>query len=245
VNISSFFSLHRPISVTTAIPPETTEAQFNSIFEPRSVNNKKKFDEVIFTLGNFTDNLEGNPEHDEDAGLHWQIAQESSNGEITHLDGAPRDIPLDKIIAQYRPFRAPPPPQPFNEPSSTPSKPKQQATSARLPPAVQKGKTWSTTITVTEYTNPDGKKIYAAASTPMVPTVRLTPQIRQPFLERMRIRQQIWQEYREERSRKSPWHKPEMRLISVKRQRKLKMKKHKYKKLMRRTRNQRRKLGKL
>jgi hypothetical protein len=36
-----------------------------------------------------------------------------------------------------------------------------------------------------------------------------------------------------------------MEAISVKRQRKLKMKKHKYKKLMRRTRNLRRKLGKL
>jgi len=36
-----------------------------------------------------------------------------------------------------------------------------------------------------------------------------------------------------------------MLLISVKRQRKLKMKKHKYKKLMKRTRNLRRKLGKL
>ena len=36
--------------------------------------------------------------------------------------------------------------------------------------------------------------------------------------------------------------KPQMRLISVKRQRKLKMKKHKYKKLMKRTRNLRRRL---
>ena len=39
--------------------------------------------------------------------------------------------------------------------------------------------------------------------------------------------------------------KDEMIAISVRRQRKLKMKKHKYKKLMKRTRNLRRKLGKL
>jgi Mitochondrial domain of unknown function (DUF1713) len=39
--------------------------------------------------------------------------------------------------------------------------------------------------------------------------------------------------------------KPNMKLISVKRQRRLKMKKHKYKKLMRKTRNLRRKLGNL
>ena len=48
-------------------------------------------------------------------------------------------------------------------------------------------------------------------------------------------------------ARASPlsFRKPRMLLISVKRQRKLKMKKHKYKKLMRRTRNLRRREGRL
>jgi len=59
------------------------------------------------------------------------------------------------------------------------------------------------------------------------------------------LRQGKWQDYRERRGVKSPVRKPNMLLISVKRQRKLKMKKHKYKKLMKRTRNLRRKLGKL
>jgi len=42
--------------------------------------------------------------------------------------------------------------------------------------------------------------------------------------------------------RRSPTKRPEMVFISVKRQRKLKMKKHKYKKLMKKTRTLRRKL---
>lgn len=66
------------------------------------------------------------------------------------------------------------------------------------------------------------------------------PQPRQPFLNHMRERQQRWEEYRE-RSGIPP---PVWRAISVKRQRRLKMKKHKYKKLMRRTRTLRRKLDK-
>ncbi|KAI4124980.1 MAG: hypothetical protein LQ338_004530 [Usnochroma carphineum] len=60
---------------------------------------------------------------------------------------------------------------------------------------------------------------------------------RQPFLTRMRKRQQAWEAGLDGKNKREIW-----RLISVKRQRKLKMKKHKYKKLMRKTRNLRRRL---
>jgi len=155
-----------------------------------------------------------------------------------------------------RPFKAPPPPQPFNEPASTPAKTK-KASKPRTSSPRPKRKSWSTTIVVTEYTNPDGERTYSAESTPIVrlpvgshgPAAEPQPStqtpMRQPFLERMRIRQQRWQDYRGDRSDKAPWQRQDMQLISVKRQRKLKMKKHKYKKLMRRTRNLRRRLGKL
>jgi hypothetical protein len=242
VNISSFFSLHRPISVTTAIPPETTEAQFNSIFEPRMVNNSEKFAKVISTLGGFTENLESAAEADEDGNISWQMIEASSQDDMRQGDGLVKETAsLEEYLAQFQPFRAPPPPQPFNELASTSkSKPK------RTPSTPQKGRSWSTTITITEYTNPDGKIMYANAIAEPVALTRPNPQVRQPFLERMRERQRSWQDYRDERSQqRAPSKKPDMKLISVKRQRKLKMKKHKYKKLMRRTRNQRRKLGKL
>ncbi|KAF2103460.1 hypothetical protein NA57DRAFT_52978 [Rhizodiscina lignyota] len=131
--------------------------------------------------------------------------------------------------------------------------------------ATIKRKSWSTTIIVTEITNAHGYKQYAATNTPIVqiPTPsrmrtypstvieepesstemedvglsRETIKWKQPFMQRMWLRQQESLQRRQEKEN-------DMLLISVKRQRKLKMKKHKYKKLMRRTRNLRRRLGK-
>jgi hypothetical protein len=241
VNLSSFFSLHRPISVTTAIPPETTEAQFNSIFEPRVVNNSEKFTKVISTLGGFAENLESAAEADEDGNITWQVIEASSQDELRKNEHRDGKSPLEHYLAQFRPFRPPPPPQALNALSSASSKTKTKRASAKP----QKGRSWSTTITITEYTNPDGKIMYANAIADPVAIPPSTPQVRQPFLHRMEERERSWQEYRDGRSQQRSSKKPNMKLISVKRQRKLKMKKHKYKKLMKRTRNERRKLGKL
>ena len=56
----------------------------------------------------------------------------------------------------------------------------------------------------------------------------------------MRERQVKYEDRIDERFGNNMWH-----LISVKRQRKLKMKKHKYKKLMKRTKNLRRRLDRV
>jgi hypothetical protein len=244
--------------VTTAIPHESTEAEFNSIFDPLPQNGKKKVEAVISTLNNALEQM--NPyayaEQDEDGGLQWQdLNEQSANGETRHLDGAPRDIPHDRMRAHLLPYRPPPPPQPFDEFAST--LPKKRASKAK--DAKPRQKRTTIIVTLTEFTDPSGEKSYAASGTPIIRVPNSEPQtennvweegpskpvIRQPFLDRMRIRQQRWQEYREDRTERSPWQREEMLLISVKRQRKMKMKKHKYKKLMRRTRNLRRKLGRL
>jgi len=86
-----------------------------------------------------------------------------------------------------------------------------------------------------------------AHSSPLIadveePSLGEEEQIQEPYLptnfrERMNHRQERFVEYREQRAEETGiW------AISVKRQRKLKMKKHKYKKLMKRTRNLRRRL---
>ncbi|KAF2424226.1 hypothetical protein EJ08DRAFT_737156 [Tothia fuscella] len=249
VNLSSFFSLHRPISVTTAIPNEATEKDFDSIFESGSKDPKK----VILTLNNVIENLHPHAERDETGRLEWQEINDSEASR--YLDGAPQDIPFEKQFSNYPPHRPPPPPSPMTDSITSPAQQKRKASKAKSASTRQK----STTIivTLTEYTDPSGEKSYAASGTPIIrvpnsqnavePTFFTSnkPPMRQPFLERMRIRQQRWQEYREDRTERSPWERREMLLISVKRQRKLKMKKHKYKKLMRKTRNLRRKLGKL
>lgn len=137
----------------------------------------------------------------------------------------------------------PPPPAAAQEQASIEKKTKKVAASE----LADSKKSFQTTITVTENTDASGVKFYTANSTPMVPvpeanraTIQDAPtqQIqRQPFLERMHERQMEYEDYRAERDEDRS-----MQLISVKRQRKLKMKKHKYKKLMKRTRNLRRRL---
>jgi Mitochondrial domain of unknown function (DUF1713) len=260
IHVSSFFSCHRPISVTAVVPTPATEAAFSSLFEPRTQNNKNKHNEVIFTLGNVVENLDSESGATDENSLQWQMLQDPSSEGVRHLDGAPRDIPLDKVISQFRPFRPPPPPQPFDEFAKGPAKPAKKA-KARAKAVRPKKKSWSTTIIVTEYTGPSGEKTYQATTSDIVrvpspgekgtmvdPEAADRAPVQQPFLQRMMIRRQKWDRYRQQRRGRVVnvgIKKPAMLLISVRRQRKLKMKKHKYKKLMKRTRNLRRRLGKL
>jgi hypothetical protein len=101
-------------------------------------------------------------------------------------------------------------------------------------------RTYTATLTIEESTDANGEVTYVAHSGPLVDienAMEETPE-RQSFLERMSIRQRDHAERRmEEESERGI-----MQAISVRRQRKLKMKKHKYKKLMRKTRNLRRRL---
>jgi hypothetical protein len=120
----------------------------------------------------------------------------------------------------------------------------------------RKGKSWQTTITVTEWMDGQGHRTFRADSSPIVRVPQLSQKvveepaarnsaIRQPFLERMRVRHVRWADSTAVREPVRGGKRQRMLLISVKRQRKAKMKKHKLKKLRKRTRNLRRKLGKL
>ncbi|KFY14564.1 hypothetical protein V492_02551 [Pseudogymnoascus sp. VKM F-4246] len=99
------------------------------------------------------------------------------------------------------------------------------------PEAAQAKRTYTATLTIEESTSPLGEVTYVAHSSPLQDVEE--PTVPTAFRERMRERRL---RYVEERAGGEMW------AISVKRQRKLKMKKHKYKKLMRRTRNLRRRL---
>ena len=172
---------------------------------------------------------------------------------------------MEELVAQFTPFHEPPPPQPF------PEQVKAAAPTERKRAAKQmKQKHYQTTIHVTETTTADGQRTYSAIPSPIVriPDPELSAQelsikeptspksrVQQPFLERMRRRQQLYLQAQHNKAlermgepramvrRRAPGPKRvSMLLISVKRQRKLKMKKHKYKKLMKRTRNLRRRL---
>ena len=270
VHVASFFSIYRPMSVTASVPPTSSPDAFSSIFAPQQ---KPRTADVIYTLSSAVNALEGTtaqghvPKHQhsisqqsqnptpEEVDLRTAVTQASnSNAETTnptYLDGQASpsiQINIQELAKSFRPFVPPPPPVPMG--SEAEHKREVAATQQHPTASAPKQKSYSTVLTILENTHADGRKTYETRTSPIregpAPTSPQqegvseapTPH-RQPFLERMRIRQERWDESREE-ARNSVW-----RAISVKRQRKLKMKKHKYKKLMRRTRNLRRKLDRL
>lgn len=156
-------------------------------------------------------------------------------------------INLEKLILQYRPFNPPPAPKPLGNKAYV-QEPAQESQGPKRAKSVTRRsgrKSWSTPVPVTGMTGSSGPSNLAAYP---FPTIEITMPafdrdinrrdemtIHQPFLNRMRERQRRFDEKVEQG--RGP-----VLLISVKRQRKLKMKKHKYKKLMKRTRTLRRKL---
>ncbi|KAI9778660.1 MAG: hypothetical protein M1816_003999 [Peltula sp. TS41687] len=275
IAISDFFSLHRPISVTSSVPTAANASSFESIFRP-AASQPVNASEVISTISTAISALEASPHHQQqspesrtydsatDSEFCAAIASVSSSnagGIVNHLDGNSNDemAPSPELFGQllsgrYRPFVPPPVPIPNHDPSNN-------TTSSDLSPASEdiRRKTYSTFLTILEATHPNGLKTYKAYTSPIMikdlsPTSassssssedqdndegresisRPTPAA---FLERMWIRQQRWEDYRRGREADRVWE-----AISVKRQRRLKMKKHKYKKLMRKTRNLRRKM---
>jgi Mitochondrial domain of unknown function (DUF1713) len=178
----------------------------------------------------------------------WSELQEAApdSSKPFHRANIPRDLSAPKWLQDLRPFTPPPVPA-ANAQQTTPKR-----TSTRSKDRSPRSRQWKTTIIVTEYTTPSGEKAFSASGTPLeqmpagpaVPVVMHEPEpaiihrntIRQPFLNRMRRRRITYYNRLQHIS---------MIALSVKRQRKLKMKKKKFKKLMKRTRNLRRKLGKL
>ncbi|KAL8792951.1 MAG: hypothetical protein Q9195_004448 [Heterodermia aff. obscurata] len=254
IHVASFFSIHRPISVTTSVPPPTSETSFSTLFAPRE-RPKYSTADVIYTLSSAVDGMENTNSRNQrqskmGTDLHTVVTQASASnadiGTIRHLDGHQSHdvhINLQELAKNFRPFVAPPAPVPMG--SSRESTTKIQRALPKRRRTTQKS--YSTTLTILESTHPNGRKTYQAQTSPIreepmeenVPAIDMPPASRQPFLNRMRERQRRLEEWRDNGPAKGLW-----RAISVKRQRKLKMKKHKYKKLMRRTRNLRRKLDK-
>ncbi|KAH8679903.1 hypothetical protein BGZ60DRAFT_428198 [Tricladium varicosporioides] len=253
ISASDFFSLHRPISLTNSFPKNVTEASFAAIFTPRTRSNSKPA-EVMTFLSNTIEKLEGgglgamrgmdatakesgptqekvwNEATDE---LRAAITAESyRKAEVQHLDSAPEEsamnFPRHILSGRYTPFNPPPAPIPMDTPESIAA----GAEAASEHREVQH-RTYTAVLTIQESTNEDGDILYHAEHTPFV-----SAEDRQStrFLDRMQARQERF--HRIQRGVQLDG----MLAISVKRQRKLKMKKHKYKKLMRRTRNLRRRL---
>lgn len=139
-------------------------------------------------------------------------------------DGSESSIYLqvDTMSGDFLPFRPPPLPQP--QPNAE-SDARMEAEAAERTP---RHRVYKAMFTIEEATEPDGQ-IRIVAHSPEI----VHEQQPRSFLERLAQRQLRFEESQGRQG---------MYAISVKRQRKLRMKKKKYKKLMRRTRNLRRKL---
>ena len=179
------------------------------------------------------------------------VTEESSSNanSPTHFIGLPAksfQINLQELVKSFRPYMKPPPPSPLGPKSLEEVPQKTYRSDESQWGSVISQKTFTTTLTIHEDTYRSGRKDYKTRITPIIEDqgpyagerekgvyMPLVPR-GQPFLGRMRERQI---QYMERLGGGETWN-----AISVKRQRKLKMKKHKYKKLMKRTKNLRRKL---
>lgn len=244
--------------MTASVPPTSTSAVFSSIFSRRA-NRKNQSSDDIYAISSVVDSLSDNlnspfqaqRSHQttpEDLDLHATISQEDSSiNENTSSQNSDSmqsgllHVNVQELVKHFRPFAPPPPPVAM---SSAEAKAKRVL---RVKPTI---KSYSATLTILESTHPNGSKIYhtltsAIREDPLPPSTIIeegqateppSPP-RQPFLCHMRERQRRWEGIRNRHGEPVVW-----RAISVRRQRKLKMKKHKYRKFMRRTRNLRKRL---
>ncbi|KAM0305400.1 hypothetical protein HYE67_008681 [Fusarium culmorum] len=220
LGLSSFFSLHRPISVTQTMPRAVTDEHFASIFAARSRNNKLADTES--TLSSTIEQLEGPMAQMTIGGQEGQEVMHKVD--IKNPDGTESSmyLQIDTMSGEFLPFRPPPLPQ-----VEAAGESESAVAEAEAVEDVPQHRVYKALFTIEESTDPDGQ-IRIMAHSP-----RIMQDQPRSFLERLALRQLKFDEAQGRR---------DMHAISVKRQRKLKMKKKKYKKLMKRTRVLRRKL---
>ncbi|KAJ5115386.1 hypothetical protein NUU61_001145 [Penicillium alfredii] len=233
VQLASFFSIHRPISVTTTVPPISSAEAFDAIFASRK-SLKNESDDVIFTLSSTVESMETTAQSmsDSEEQLHRSFASDQ-DGEIRMVDVPETKLSVEELTRRLRPFHPPPPPTPMDTSAS-------EAMESADAQKQHETSTYSTVLTIRESRHADGRKTYEAHTGPFVRDdeveapagVRGEATIDAPsgsapgasYIERLRHNR--------------------MQAISTRRRRKAKMKKHKFKKLLKRTRTLRRKLDK-
>ncbi|KAK4132838.1 hypothetical protein BT67DRAFT_450802 [Trichocladium antarcticum] len=235
--LSTFFALHRPISVTQLLPKTVSDDVFSKIFTPRTRGSRVA--EVLSTLSQTVHDLEEPLSRVNIANGDKQRTQEVEDGatklSLKHPDGTETSVylELNSMSGQYLPYAPPPAPAPAAEAdveagsanSAVAEEPAEHEPHTRVYKAM---------VTIEETVDADGQYKVVAHSPELVEGN--TPP--RTFLERMAERQLRYDEVRQQQDRT-------MQAISVRRQRKLRMKKKKYKKLMKKTRNLRRKLDRL
>ncbi|KAE8377254.1 hypothetical protein BDV26DRAFT_217044 [Aspergillus bertholletiae] len=229
VHVASFFSIHRPISVSTTVPPPSSPEAFDAIFTAKKPT-KHESDDVILTLSSTVNSMENPAYHlgEQEGSLHHF---DMEGNQLDGMNMAELRVSVEELTKRLRPFHPPPPPVPLDE--------AKDAGAVESENFSLRETSYSTVLTIHESTHADGRKTYEAHTGPFVRTpdmdapgageneavIDVPSQPGTTYIERLRNNRT-------------------MQAISTKRRRKLKMKKHKYKKLLRKTRTLRRKLDK-
>lgn len=218
--------------MTTTVPPTSTSEAFDAIFSSKKFL-KNEPEDVIFTLSSTAQNMENMAGMSESEDQYHRNFGSDQNGELQMLDSPEARMSVEEFTRRLRPFHPPPPPAPLDMNPSTSDAMSSEAHD-------QETSTYSTVLTIRESRHADGRKTYDAQTGPFVRSDLEGPAgehnevtIDVPagstsgmtYVERLR-------------------HNRTMHTISTRRRRRLKMKKHKFKKLLRRTRTLRRKLDK-
>lgn len=220
--------------MTHSFPRTIDDEAFAQIFATRSPKNT--YNDVMSTLSRTVEELEQplqslSMEGQEDMSLSEMDGQTAQKIDLKHPDGTESSVyvHLNSMSGQFVPFRPPPLPQPASASASTAPTETAAEQAAEL---ASQHRVYKAVFTLEETTEPSGD-VRIVAHSPTLMEESAHPR----GFGRKSIRQ-----YRQEQVGGRP---NKMHAISVYRQRKLKMKKKKYKKLMKRTRNERRKLDRI
>lgn len=229
--LSSFFSQHRPMSITSSLPKTVSDESFAALFKPTT---SQKTSNVINTLSRTVSQLEGpmasmtikpNEADQPEDNVH--------KIDVKHADGTESSVyvQLNSMSGEFLPYRPPPAPAAVAAEAAEESSDNAIASGEEAAmPAQEEHRRYEAVFTIEEQVGSDGEIKVVAHS----PRVLQEPEPARTFLERMAVRYLRYEDAVRQRD--------SLQAISVRRIRKLRMKKKKYKKLMKKTRNARRKL---
>lgn len=225
VHVASFFSIHRPISITASVPPTSNTEAFDSLFSSKRPARTTDPADVILTLSTAARSLE-NAAAEEDmndaaAGGYGHFDAGGGGDQYDAIDASNMYISVEEYARRLRPFHPPPPPAPASDSASAVD----SASSVDESSSSSSSKSSMYDAQTSPFVRPDDMNAPPAAGSEGDASVDVPNGAGVGYVERPH----------EDRS---------MHVISTKRRRRLKMKKHKYKKLLRRTRTLRRKLDK-
>jgi len=226
------------------------------IFQPKPKRSRTPPQDVIYTLSSAVESLNdqmSNKKAEQKAHIIKALVQANNNvdsDEPHHLDGAPQSvnpgspnvrIALQEIARRFRPYNVPPAPVPIADPEANSSQYHGAENEMFLEVEVQEegSEPYLQRVVINGQNSEDleTREFFTSNTTPTVeiedPTgfqYVVDPEIEQPSIGRRR---------------QGLYRSPTMMALSVKRQRRMKMKKHKFKKLTKRLRTLRQRQGKI